>query len=46
MPISPRRDLSYIETGTGTPVRVKNSYNPEAEGTLITAEWTEKAREK
>lgn len=27
---------------TGTPVRVKNSYNPAAEGTLITAEWTEK----
>ena len=27
---------------TGMPVRVKNSYNPSAEGTLITADWTQK----
>ncbi len=27
---------------TNLPVRVKNSYNPAAEGTLITADWTQK----
>ena len=27
---------------TNLPVRVKNSYNPSAEGTLITADWTQK----